>query len=245
MAKLNQIIAVEKGVKSKAYSEITELNKLIQKPQLFNGFSKTYDKKDEGSEDLPAEKARVQYSVEDILKSVERSMSELIDTTARKDYTNCEAKADVVVDGKVIVPKAPVSFLLFLEKTLTDLKTLVGNLPILDEAESWKFDTEAQLYKSDSIKTHRTKKVQKPIVLYDATDKHPAQTQLITEDVIVGYWNTIKMSGAMTKLDKSLLSEKVETVLKAVKEAREAANVQEEVSVPKIASNLFDFLMGE
>lgn len=245
MTKLNQIIAVEKGVKSKSYGELTELNKLVQKPQLFNGFSKVYEKKDEGSEDFPPEKVRVQYTVEDVLKSMERSMTELVQITARKDYTNCEAKADVVVDGAVLVPKAPVSFLLFLEKVVTDFRTFANNLPVLDEADNWKFDTEAQLHKADVLKTHRTKKVQKPIVLYDATDKHPAQTQLITEDIVVGYWNTTKLSGAARKIEKALLVEKLDVLLKAIKEAREAANVQEEVSVPQISSKIFDYILGE
>lgn len=44
MAKLNQIIAVEKGVKSKSYSDLTELNKVVQKPDLFNGLVKRYEK---------------------------------------------------------------------------------------------------------------------------------------------------------------------------------------------------------
>ena len=47
MAKLNQIIAIEKGIKSKSHSEISELYKLVQKPALFNGFSKSYQANDE------------------------------------------------------------------------------------------------------------------------------------------------------------------------------------------------------
>ena len=62
MAKLNQIIAIEKGVKARVYGELTELHKAVQKPELFNGFSKTYQKKDDDGEDLPAEKKRVQYA---------------------------------------------------------------------------------------------------------------------------------------------------------------------------------------
>ncbi|HEX5084517.1 MAG TPA: hypothetical protein VFY40_20945 [Blastocatellia bacterium] len=40
MSKLNQIVAIEKGVKSRVYGEITEMRKLSQKPDLFSGFSK-------------------------------------------------------------------------------------------------------------------------------------------------------------------------------------------------------------
>jgi hypothetical protein len=53
MAKLNQIVAIEKSVKSRVYGEITEMHKLAQKPDLFSGFSKQYRKKDEEGEDCP------------------------------------------------------------------------------------------------------------------------------------------------------------------------------------------------
>ncbi|MDQ3812829.1 MAG: hypothetical protein M3347_02630 [Armatimonadota bacterium] len=39
--KLNQVVAIEKGVKSRVYGEVTELHKTSQKPELFNGFIKT------------------------------------------------------------------------------------------------------------------------------------------------------------------------------------------------------------
>ena len=47
MPKLNQIVAIEKSVKSRVYGEITEMHKLSQKPDLFSGFSKQYRKKSE------------------------------------------------------------------------------------------------------------------------------------------------------------------------------------------------------
>jgi hypothetical protein len=245
MSKLNQIIAIEKGVKSRVYGELTELNKAIQKPDLFNGFSKMYEKKDEDGEDLPPESKRVQFVVGDVLRQVERISSEFMQVTARKDWANCEAKASVKVGGKELIASAPVSFLLFLEKQLTDIHTFVSNLPVLDESEDWAKDENSGLYKTKAIKTHRTKKVPKPIVLYPATPEHPAQTQMVAEDVIVGYWNQIKHSGAMPKPQKQAILERVETLLKAVKEAREEANNHDEVETPNIGAALFGYLFDE
>src|SRR5262249_27761810 len=128
MAKLNQIIAIEKGIKSRVYGDLTELNKAIQKSELFNGFSKTYQKKDEESESLPPESKRVQFTTSDVLRTSQRILTELMDVTARKDYTNCEAVATVKIDDQEIIKDAPVSFLLFMEKQLTDLRTFIGNL---------------------------------------------------------------------------------------------------------------------
>lgn len=117
MAKLNQIIAIEKGIKSRVHSEISELYKIIQKAELFNGFSKTYQKKDEESESLPSENKRVQYFVNEVLRSVERSISELFDVTARKDYSNCNAVANIVIEEVIILKDVPVSFFAIHGKT--------------------------------------------------------------------------------------------------------------------------------
>lgn len=242
MTKLNQIIAIEKGIKSRVYGEITALNKAVQKPELFNGFSKTYQAKDEDGEKLPAENKRVQFMAADVLRSVAHLSTELMAVTARKDWTNCQASADVAVDGKVLLPKVPVSHLLFLEKQLVDLHTFIGNLPVLDEAESWMKDANSGLFKADATQTHRTKKVAKPIVLYPATPEHPAQTQMVAEDVIAGFWTQVKQSGAMPKPDKLELLAKSEKLLRAVKEAREEANSQPEVTSPNVGDAIFGYL---
>lgn len=243
MAKLNQIIAIEKGIKAKAVSQISELYKAVQKPELFNGFSKVYQPRDEDdSERLPSEKKRVQFVATEVLRSVERSMTELMTVEARKDWTNCVASADVLVDGVVIFPAAPVSYLLFMEKQLTDLRTFVGSVPVLSEDDNWTKDDNSGLFKSEVTQTHRTKKVQKPIVMYQATPEHPAQTQMVTEDVISGFWSTTKQSGAMPKPDKDALLTRVDKLLRAVKEARELANIENEVDVPQVGSVVFQYL---
>ena len=244
-AKLNQIIAIEKGIKSRTHSVTTELYKAAQKDVLFNGFDKKYQPNEDGGEQLPSETKRVQFTSDGVMRELERSMSELFTVTARKDFTNTVAKADVVIDGVTIVKDAPVSFLLFLEKQLTDIHSFATHMPVLDDAEKWTKDTATGLYKSEVVKTHRTKKVQKPIVMYDATDKHPAQTQLITEDVIVGFWHATKHSGAIAKADKQKLLDRVNTLLNAVKEAREEANMTEELTTEDVGAKVFDYLLAE
>jgi hypothetical protein len=148
----------------------------------------------------------------------------LFDVTAQKDYANCVAKANVVVDGVAVLEQVPVTYLLFLEKQLTDLYTIVGKFPTLDPAEQWQWDAASTTYYTEPVLTTRTKKVNKPIVLYPATDKHPAQTQLVIEDVSVGTWETRRFSGAMPQDDRRKLMDKIERLQHAVKSAREAAN---------------------
>ncbi len=241
--KLNQIVAVEKGVKSRVYGEITEMHKASQKPDLFNGFVKTYRKKDEEGEDYPQERKKVQLEAESVLSQASRLLSEIMDITATKDYANCHASADVVLDGQVLIQNAPATYLLFLEKQLSDLHTFVDKMPTLDETDDWTRDENSTLFKTAAIPTQRTKKVQKPLVLYPATAEHPAQTQMITEDVVVGYWDTVKQSGALPVPRKQVLLDRIEKLSQAVKFAREQAN-SVEAEPQKVGGTIFTYLLS-
>jgi len=246
MALLNQIIAIEKGTKSRVYSELTEVHKTNQKgKELFNGFSKTYRTINEDGETLPPESKRVQWRSDDVLHTTERLMSELFNVTARKDWTNQVATGTVEIDDKVILENVPVSYLLFLEKQLSDINAIIDTLPVLDPSEDWKYDGHSGLYKTAVVSTHRTKKEQRGIVLYDATENHPAQTQLITEDRLVGYWDTVKQSGAIPAPEKAELKDRVTKLQNAVKQAREFANSMEEVCSPDVGGPIFNYLFEE
>lgn len=241
--KLTQIVAIEKSVKSRVQGTITQSYKSSQKPDLFNGFSKTYRRKDEDGEDFPPEHKKVQIKADELIQTITKSLTELYDVTATKDYANCLAFADVEVDGQVLVEKAPIPFLLFLEKQITDFRTFVSSIPVLDTSEDWILDLNSGFYKTPSIATHRTKKLQKPIVLYEATKEHPAQTQLISEDIVIGYWDTVKQSGALPIPKKQELLDRIEKLLNAIKFAREQANAQE-AERKKVAEKLFGYLLN-
>jgi hypothetical protein len=243
MAKLNQILAIEKGIKTRVYAEFTELHNATQKPALMNGFTKTYQPRDEDGETYPAESQKVQYEHQDVLERVATGLTELFDITAIKDWANCSARADVVIDGRVLLAKVPATYLLFLEKQLSDLTTFVQKMAELDAASDWNTDPATSRLKTDPAATQRTKKVQRPIVLYDATEHHPAQTQLITEDVIVGQWVTIKYSGAIPAPRKKQLLTRIEKLANAVKFAREQANAAE-TEEQKVGRAVFDYLFA-
>lgn len=243
MTKLNQVIAVEKGIKQKNNDVGSELYKALQKPALFNGFAKKYKPLDESGEQFPPESQRVQMNVSQVLKDNSRVLTELLDVTATKDFANCQAKADVVVDGVILVSGAPATYLLFLEKQLTNLHTLISTLPVLDSAEDWTLDQNADLFKTEPTQTTKTKKVQKSLVLLAPTEKHPGQAQLITDDQTVGHWETVKMSGAMPLPDKNTLVEKVEKLQRAVKMAREEANTTD-ATAQKVGDKLLGWLLG-
>jgi hypothetical protein len=67
---------------------------------------------------------------------------------------------------------------------------------------------------------------------------------LITEDEVVGYWSTQKVSTAMPVTQKKKILEKIDLLLRGVKDARERANDTEVTEKPLVAKKLFDFVLG-
>jgi hypothetical protein len=243
MAKLNQIIAVEKSIKSKSFQELTEAHHAVQKPALLSGISRVYQPKDEEGEQLPPESTKVQVKTEEILRDMAATITRLFDVTATKDWANCQATADVTIDGRTLLHDVPVTYLLFLEKQLTDLHTFVKKLPVLDAAESWAFDASADCYRTEAVRTIRTKKVPRNHVKAEATEHHPAQVEVYYEDVPVGYWSTTKFSGALPARRVNELTDRVEKLQAAVKFAREEANSAEAVD-QHVGDALFGYLLG-
>lgn len=240
---LNQLIALRKGIQSEVHSAVTRDHHTLQKQQLLTGFTRTHRKIRDEDADLPGESQRVQVRANDVVRHVRDQLTRLWDVTAAIDWTNCEARADVVVGENVVISQAPVSYLLFLEKQLTDLHTFIAKLPTLDPAESWKWDNNADAWASAKATTVRTKKEPRNHVIAPATEQHPAQVTVYQEDVPVGYWDTIKFSGAEDGGRVKELLERVTTLREAVKVAREQANMTPAVQ-PKPAAAVFAYLLA-
>jgi hypothetical protein len=242
LSKLNQVLAVEKGVKARNYAAFTDLHHKTQKVELLTGFTKTYTPREEGGFVHPPQVKVVQVTAESAFTQVQKNLVELFDVVASKDWANCSAKADVVVDGTTLVEGAPSTYLLFLEKQLKDILTFVEKVPELDPQRSWKKDVN-EMYRTDGELSQRTEKMQRPIVLAPATEKHPAQTQLITEDVLVGQWNTVHMSGALPSKRKAAVLGRVQRLHDAVKAALEVANTIDAPS-KKIGDGVMTYIFG-
>jgi hypothetical protein len=243
MARLNQIIAVEKGVKSRSFQELTEAHHQLQKANLLSGISRTYRPKDEEGEQLPPESTRVQVRAQDAIRQTVESLTKLFDVVATKDWANCTAKANVVVDGNILLKDVPATYLLFLEKQLVDLHTFVKKLPTLDTSETWVYDSSADAYATEPVQTVKTKKIPRNHVKAEATDKHPAQVEVYYEDVTVGYWRTVKFSGSLPAQRVNELLGRVEKLQQAVKFAREEAN-NLEAPDQKVGDKVLNFIFG-
>ena len=244
MGKLNQVIAVVSGKKSRAAAALTEAYHKIQKPPLFDGISRTYQPKDEDGEKLPSESKLIQTKCLDLIREVSGPLEELYNVVATQEYSNCDALASVVIDGLNILSAVPVSYLLFLEKQMNDLETFIGKLPTLDPAEHWHYDQNTDSYVTDVSESVRTKKVPKAFVKAEATKEHPAQVEAFTEDIAIGYWKTTKFSGALPAKEKNAMLGRVRKLKEAVVFAREQANSMEAVQT-EVGKQVLSFVFGK
>lgn len=241
--RLNQVIAVEKGAKSQTEGEITNAYHLIQKTDLFNGLSRVYTPKDDEDEQLPGESTNVIATVPALIEAITKAMVKLFDVTATKVYANTAAMSDITVDGTVLLSDVPVEYLLFLEKRLVDIQTFLSKLPTLDPAFTWRWDDAAGAYRTEPVRTNRTKKVPKNHVKAPATDKHPAQVEVFYEDDIVGYWDKTMFSGAVPVTQVREWQERAAKLQAAVKYAREEANGAEAVP-QEVGAKVFQYLFS-
>lgn len=240
---LHQVVALEKGVKAETNAAITAAYHIIQKKEPFAGIARTYIPKDDAGDQLPPESTKVQVRSADLLAGeVRQAWTRLLDLVAAKDTTNSLAKADIKVGETVLVAGVPVTYLLWLEKQLVDLHTLVSKLPVLPQDFDWTINANGD-YATPVVQTVKTKKVPKNHVKAEATDKHPAQVEMYYEDVTVGTWSTVKFSGAMPAARQRELLARVTELQEAVKIAREEANNTAVVDKP-VGAALFDFLLA-
>lgn len=243
MTQLHQIIALEKGARAAGESALTKGYHALQRAPQMNGIERTYRPVTEGGEQLPPESTRIQVRVDSIVTEVQEGLERLFDLVLTKDATNQQAKADIVVDGAVLVADVPVSTLLWLEKKLVDLNTFIGKIPTLDPAEQWSYEPAVDAYATPVTETARTKKIPRNHVKAEATDRHPAQVEMYYEDILAGYWSTRKFSGAYTSQEVAGLKARVRRLADAVKVARETANSSTAVE-RTMGESILDFLFS-
>lgn len=243
MTQLNQIVAVEKGLKARTMAAVNEIDNALTRYALFSGLTRVYTPKTEDGEQLPREHTLVQKSAEEELAKVATALTELFDVTYTKDVANTETGASIEVDGELLAADVPVSFLLFLGKQLNDMRIRICRLPVLSQDETWSIPEGTTQARTEATVTFRTKKVPRNHVRAEATDRHPAQVDVFNEDVIVGSWSAVKFSGAVSQVRRDELVARVDKLIDAVKIAVESAN-SFEIQQKKIGKKLFDWLLA-
>lgn len=251
MGQLHELLAVETDVKGKCQKILDEtLNTFSSKKEHFQGSIKKYEPFTADDKDRPENEIKpIVTTVMEKLKYALPSFSRCLDVILQKESTSCIAKADLIVEdssGAVVTmaKDIPVIVLVQFENQLVKLRNVFDAIPTADPSYKWtKDDQNANTYIATPPERVRTKKVAKPILLHEATPQHPAQVQLINDDIPVGKWMHELSTGAMMPIEKSAILGRLDTLIESVKKARAKAN-QTTVVNAKIGKEIEKYLLG-
>lgn len=248
MAKLHELLAVEGNLKGQADKTRGELAQTFEKKRhLFAEKRVTFQSNEEGKPPVTEEQLDLQSTIRKELAWLSGIWTKAIDAAFQVDEANTQARADITLDnGTVILRNVPATSLLQLEKRMNEAHELVSQIPTLDPAKGFKLDTDRgkDIYRARDDERVRTKKEVKVITGAAATKEHPAQVQYINVDVPAGMIQTQEWSGLITPSEKADMFERVETLRRAIKQARARANEQA-VNVEAAAGDtLLKFVFG-
>lgn len=239
---LHQLLAVENDRKQQAVNIMNEtINTFQKKTEHFDGLKKIYTAFEEGGMEVPPETKEVKETVPSKLNYAKKSIIKAIDAQLSKEESNASGnvRAELIVNGTNFGELSSTS-LLALESHMIKIRTMYKAIPTLDPVRKWNKD-EFGIYVTESEVKFRAEKKQEKIVLYEATEHHPAQVSLEHVDKQVGQYDTVYKSGKITPKQKSDLLAKIDSIIDAVKRARAKAN-QAEITELKIGSKLFDYI---
>jgi len=225
--KLNQLVAIATGKKQNMAKAVGFARDLFAHPELFEGHINTYEPKTEDGDQLPEDRRKIQQTWKGILENMFSVLSDTGSIIVGLDIGNTHAITNVVVDGTSLLEDIPATHLLFLEKSLAEVKKIVTAIPVLDPSVDWHWSENQGCYVSDPTKTIRTQKVPKAIELSPATPQHKAQVELAAFDRAVGTWSKIRQSAAMPVVAKRTMLSRVDRLINAIISAREQANMEE------------------
>lgn len=247
--KLHELIAVEGELQGTARKILEETATTFEKkPDHFQASRREVkmlaDTAEAKAEEL-VETSAMTTTVAMKLEHMEGIVARYWDAVLQKEATNQVARADLVVDGVVIAKDLPATFLLGMEDKLKAVRAVYDKIPTLAPGKTWVPDAGYEMQpvfmdQDDDIRT-RTKKIPKPVVLYEATKEHPAQVKEVIEDVTVGRIITRNWSGMISPADKSDLLGRIDQLIRACKKARQRANGADIVKL-NVGRSLFAFI---
>jgi len=240
---LNQLLGVEGRARAKAESTRAQATDDINKSGPLNGLARKYAPKVDGEQGYPQESTQVQLTVKGITDRLAADLGRWWDITASRDRTNTEAKANIVVEGDVLLADVPASYLVWFEKQLIELRGFLVHLPILDPAEIWNTDETTGVSRSEPEERQKTHEVFKNHRISPATKEHPEKVHVYTVSEPEGTWTVTKLSGAIDGSRRQQLLDRIDVLIDAVTFAREEAN-RTPVTDLKVGSPVFEYLLA-
>jgi hypothetical protein len=212
------------------------------KQSHFDGHERTYHPDSADGDMIDNEYKEVVTTVKQKVDYVSKMLIKSINVVLSKEETNASgaAHADLIV-GEENFGSLSATALLYLEKSLAEIRRIYEGLPTLVPGKSWHYNTDLQLYETEQTVTYRNIKEIVPLMLAPATDKHPAQVKETSQTKKVGEYHETHRSGRIFPKVKSEVLDRIDSLIKAVKLTRERANTAE-VKEIKLAEQLFNYI---
>ncbi len=246
--KLHELLAVDTNLENQANKVRGELTATFdKKTHLFGEKQTVFRSNEEGVPPVTEVQSSLQTTVTKELDWIQPILVKAIDSSYQIAEANTKARADVVLDnGTVLLTGVPATSLLELDKRLAEVQALIVNIPTLDPMKGFVSDSARGngIFKAREANKTRTKKEKKVLIKYQATPEHPAQTELIDQDTIVGTLTEQEWSGLITPAKKAEYHAKVEELIRAVRQARSRANEQEVDKTKTIGQKLLGHIFG-
>jgi len=248
MSALHEVLAVDRDLENTAKKIVDEAITTFSKRadhfmasiKQLHMFDDARKQEEAGQEEVKA----LTTTVEAKLDYVAEHLVKHIDCTTEKEMTNTVASSTVHIDGKEFTCTLPATLLLAMETRLAQWRKMYEAIPTLQPGIEWEID-ESQgkgVYKAKEPETKwKTEKTIKAVVLYDATDKHPAQIEKVSQDVPVGNYITTRWSGMISPAAKSELLKRIDKLTQEFKKARMRANEESTIKV-ELGKKIMDYI---
>ena len=256
-AQLHEILAVEGDHEGRTKKLIAEtLSTFKNKENLFKGSQRSlvmFGKDEANSLELQAVEQKeskvlpLASTIPENLNYLAAIIGDYYDVVYQKEATNQVSKADLKIQGRILVPDVPVTFLLSLESRLKEVRAVIVEIPTLEPEINWTADaSHAKKNVWRSTEKHDLKSVKDTDfrITVQPTQFHPAQ--VVTFDTVrnIGQYTDLAWSGKISSADKAQLLTNIDTLISEVKKARQRANSTPLVDNPRIGDVLMKHIFG-
>jgi hypothetical protein len=250
---LYELLAVEQEKKANAERARAQTLEAFRSNQAhFNGLRRTFKPfaVDEAKGEVAGERLEAETNLaKTVREELEKTLAltaDAFDVSYLIDEANTVARADLIVDGKVIAEQVPATFLLQLEKRLREVRLLFKDIPTFDPVRLWQPDASADkpnVLRADPVVTLRKQRTRKYNVMYEATKEHPAQIDVVEVDEPIGEIRAYDWTGMISPGKKAALLQTIDDLIENVKTARARANSVDVDPQKKIAAKIFEHIM--
>lgn len=231
MGAIHELLAALNEAENADKAIMQETMQVNGRKEVWEGYDKILVMHDDArkiEEDGAAESQKMTTTVVDRLLYQKAFQVRNIDCWAQREKANTKAVATVKLPDGTELKDVSVTLLMFLEKYLQQYRALLSAIPTHDTKVDWQKDSNSDLkgaWKTDApIKSNRTERVKKALLLSEATKEHKAQVQMIEEESIVGHYEKTLRSGRWSPAQKHMVIERVDNLIAEVKKAKARAN---------------------